>query len=484
MEHHPIHCVRQRIWLALMAFVLVLVGSLLVGQHLYARHLVERNTPIPQGIQQSLEPGQVAHYQVEVQVRRDPALHKPPDPYHMPEWTERIAQPLLVDVWLSRDVSHSITRWKDSPETVLAEDIVTPDGVWSYVAAMAHVSQMPPPKPSETDAVSQVKETRERSLRAWYEGARIESIADSSWGGLAWTISFPATPVSPENFPGWGDPWNPTDTTPYARDLDFQKTQWVWQVDAATGWVISRRWLALTQPEPTVLYAEILTRPEFLHHNAVSISLDHFYAPEAQELAQAASDSRPATSETEVAQMALGTEKSLEVIAQEVAFPLLAPQVEVLQGLGFASHERRIYFTPSAKCHLARPLAYSFDLCAGLDGTVRVDDILWSQSDFSDVRGIQTSLGPAQIVLGLLHQARPRWVTSQAVSLTVDGQPVTAWLAFGFHGDGHALMFEFRGTFVQLSGYGISPQVLIQIAETIEVLPTERFKIFLPGVNR
>jgi len=209
-------------------------------------------------------------------------------------------------------------------------------------------------------------------------------------------------------------------------------------VDAATGWVISRRWLALTQPEPTVLYAEILTRPEFLHHNAVSISLDHFYAPEAQELAQSSSDSRPATSETEVAQMALGTEKSLEVIAREVAFPLLAPQVEVLQGLGSVSHERRIYFTPSAKYHLAQPLAYSFDLCAGLDGTVRVDDILWSQSDFSDVRGIQTSLGPAQIVLGLLHQARPRWVTSQAVSLTVDGQPVTAWLAFGFHAGDNA----------------------------------------------
>ncbi len=483
MAQNPVHRLGQRIWLGLGVFTLVLVGSLVVGQRLYAQRLVAGNTPIPRGIQQSLEPGQVAHYRVEVQVRRNPALRGPPDPYHMPQWAERIAQPLLVEVWLSKDVSHSITRWKNSPHRVLAEHMVTPDGVWSYVAGMAHVSQMPPPEPFGTDAVSDAQEDRGRSLRAWYEGARIENVVGSPWGGLAWTVSFPATSASPQDFPGGGDPWNPTDTTPYAADLDFQYTRWIWQVDVATGWLVSRRWLALTEPEPTVLYAETLTRPEFLHQDEVAIPLDRFYAPEARELAQAASDSRAAPSEAEVVQRVLGTGKNLEAIAREVPFPLLTPRVEVLQGLGFAHHERRVYFTPTAECHLARPLAYDFDLCAGLDGTVRVDDIQWSRSDFSDARGIQTSLGSASVIVPLLRQAPPRWSSSRAISLTVDGQPVTAWLASGFRGDNHALMFEFRGAFVQLSGYGVDPQVLVQIAEAMEVLPGHRFRIFLPEVE-
>ncbi|RME54790.1 MAG: hypothetical protein D6790_16500, partial [Caldilineae bacterium] len=391
--------------------------SFVVGQRLYAQRLVEGSMPISRSIQATLQPGQAAHYQVEVQVRRDPALQEPPDPYHMPGWAERIAQPLLVDVWLSRDASHSITRWKGDPGTVLAEDIVTPDGVWSYVAAMAHVSRTPPPEPSEDGEVSRAKAERERSRRAWYEGARIESVAISPWGGLAWTVNFPATPASPQDFPGWGDPWNPTDTTPYAMDLDFQETRWVWQVDAATGWIVSRRWLALTQPEPTVLYAETLTRPSILHQDELPFPSDRFYAPQARKLAQAASGSRNAPSETEAVQMALGTDRTLENIARSVTFPLLAPGVDVLQELGYAHHERRIYFTPTAKCHLARPLAYDFDLCAGLDGTVRVDDILWSQDDFGDARGIQTSVGSAEMVVGLLRQARPRWRTSSPVSL-------------------------------------------------------------------
>ena len=460
------------------ALLLILLAiSLLVLRRVYAQKLFETSKLLPQGIQRALQPDEAAYYQVEIRVRRDPTYVEPPDPYHMEGWAQQVVQPLVVNVWLTSDTSHTITTWKNAPDRILRESINTPEQHLSYLVQTGDVFQIARSQREDAPEPEAVRRNRE----AWLNGAQIDGVQRSAWGGLAWRIRFPATPATPDDFASSLNALHPTDSTPFAADLDFQATQWVWEIAQETRWLVSRRWLALTQPEPTVLYAETFSQPEILPKNSLPFPLDQLQSADALKRLH---ERKTKSDDGLLTALVQGRDITLEALAAQLTFPLFTLSPQVLDRLDQDHQGLRIYYTPTHKCHLARPLAYDFDLCAGLGGTVRLDYILWSQEDYSDAQSIQVSLGPASVIVPLLRQAPPRWLSSRPVALSIQGQPTTAWLVSALRGDPGitALLFVVEGVFVQLTGDGIETETLVQVAETMLIVAPARARIFLPKI--
>ena len=319
----------------------------------------------------------------------------------------------------------------------------------------------------------------------------ISGIRESNWGRTAWLIQFQPEPARAEEFAS-ALSVSPAKATPYASDLSFSQTQWVWEVDQASGLIVSREWLALSQPEPTILYAEEYSQPEIMPATTLPHELETFITPEAVQL-RSNIEAVTSIDATEAERLMVGVTTPITEVASNLSFPVYSLAPTGIEQIPAESHNFRIYFAPQNSCHRYLPLAFDFDLCAGLGQTTRLEYMFWSSEDQRNLKAVSILQGKAEEIVPLLKQTPPRWHVSMPVTLDVKGQLVEGWSVPALHGNQNtkALMFELEGTFIQIGGFSTTLDELVMVAENLQhtssVSPSatiEIHRVFIPLVTQ
>lgn len=444
----------------------------------YAGRLVAASS-IVKSAKSMVRDGEVLHFFKTTYIRRDPTYTEPADPYHMPLLPFLRAQQ-VAETWISTQVVKEVIRLESNSGLTLKEYVVKPDKILSYYATEgeASVDALPPPIQS-----AETKERKSIDDVAWISG-----LHQSSWGQTAWEITFQAQTATAAQFASSSAFLSPSSVTPYAADLTFAETQWIQEIDQTSGLLVSMKWLALTQPEPTLLYSESYSQPEIVAAAGLTEAMDEFTTVDAEHLLsdiQANAKLAP----VEVDKLVLGSTLTPAEVASNLKFSLYAPAQQIIASFPAKQHQGRLYVAPEHECHLHRPLSYDFDLCAGLGQTVRFEYTFWSADDYSDLQSINLLQGNATEVTALLKQSPPRWQSISPIKANIGGQLQEAWFTPALHGDSNvnALLFEKQGTFIQVSGYKTSEDQLIKFAESLSPLQSSNTNfthhVYVPFVS-
>jgi len=431
----------------------------------YAQRLVTATEVLSSAT--ALKETEARHYWMTEYVRSAPSRNEPADPYHRTvapfQSSERI-----IEVWESSLSAHSIVRLKDAEQTILSEFISTPATVTIYDAIAGTVISAEKQGTNVDSAATDAKRTIDST--AWVNG-----ITRSAWGTTAWLVEMSPTPALPTDF--LAATGEPALHSPTASDLNFLQTQTTWEIDQQTGFPIAMKIFALTTPEPTLLYSLTRTQPEMLSAAAATDQLNNFTAQDVSSLqSQIAQNAN--LNEAEITKLVEGVVLPAEAIADQVNFPLLTVSQAGLQQMKLAYHSQRTYFAPEHSCHLERPLAYDFGLCAGLGKTVRFQYFFSNAPQENDFASVDVLLGKKSEVVPMLQKALPTWEASQPITLTIADNPVSGWQISGVHGDPqrNTLVFEYGDTFVQLSGYKVSSNDLIQLSQHLVPVNDDAFQ--------
>ncbi len=470
----------KRVTISLVALVIAGVSILgLSFTHLnqaYAQRLVTAAEVLSSAT--ALKATEARHYWMTEYTRAAPSLNEPTDPYHRAvapfQSSER-----MIEVWEALSSTHTIVRLKDAEQTIVSEFMSTPTTMTVYDAIAGAVSSIEKQENIVNNAGEHARSNIDSA--AWVHG-----ITQSTWGTTAWLVEMSPTTALPANFPATlGEP---AIHSPVASDLNFTQTRTTWDIDQQTGFPLAMKIFALTSPEPTLLYSLTRSQPEMLSAATVADQLNNFTSQDVSELKfQLAQNAN--MDEAEIAKLVEGVAMPAEAIAPQVNFPLLTISQSGLQQMKLAYHSQRTYFAPEHPCHLERPLAYDFGLCAGLDKTVRFQYFFSNAAKENDFASVDVLLGQKSDVVPMLQQALPTWESSQPITLTIADNPVSGWQISGVHGDTqrNVLMFEYGDTFVQLSGYKVSNADLIQLSQSLVPVKGDSvqgaFKLYMPLVQ-
>jgi hypothetical protein len=457
---------QQRRWFiaAILGICFLAVLGIWQVNRLYAQQLIS-TSGIVERVQEFVQEGDVLHYTKTLRVRHRATIEEPPDPFHMP-LSHFLFRDQVEEVWVTPQIVQSVRGLGPaSPQIVLSEFILTPTGHRSYDALTGHASTL------EHEQITASQELPQEAKRNVDEVSWIGGLQQSVWEKPAWLVYYLPQQIIPSSLDSSSMAVPLPDLTPFADDLDFTQTQWVMEIDQASGLLVSRQWLALTEPQATVLYIELYSEPKVVPVTTLSFALGDFVSHAARETAGEIA-SLSTLGSHEIGTLMSGTTVPLPDIAASLPFTVYVPDAIALAKVA-GNHvykNERYYFAPQQKCHLDRPLSFDFTLCAGLGESVWLNYTFWTEKDFSDLKTLDIRQGPSDTVVSMLQKSPPRWVSSTAYPFTIDNQPVQAWFIPALHGNAtiSALMFTWRGTFLQISGIDLSQEELTSVVESLK----------------
>jgi hypothetical protein len=430
----------------------------------YAHQLISTSSIVGR-VQEFVQEGDVLYYTKILRVRRNPTVEEPPDPFHMP-LSHFLFWDQVEEVWVTPQIVQSVRRLGPaSPEIVLSEFILTPTGHSSYDALMGHASTL------EHEQITVSQEIPQEAKRNVDEVSWIGGLQQSVWGRPAWLVYYLPQQIIPSSLDSSSMTVSLTSFAPFADDLDFTQAQWMMEIDQASGLLVSRQWLALTEPQATVLYMEFYSEPEVAPVTTLNFALGDFVSEAARETAGEIA-SLSIVGSHEIGTLLSGATVPLPDIAASLPFTIYMPDGIALAKVA-GNHlykNERYYFAPQQKCHLDRPLSFDFTLCAGLGESIWLNYTFWAEKDFSDLKTLDIRQGPSDTVVSMLQKSPPRWVSSTAYTLTIENQPVEVWFIPALHGNAttSALMFTWQGTFLQISGADLSLEELTTVVESLK----------------
>lgn len=391
------------------------------------------------------EEGFVFHYTTRKFKRITTELSEPSDPYHRPV-LPFYTSCRIVETWVSADGLHEIERLDDANRTVIGERFQTSDEFAAYdtISNMAFRFTRAN-EDSDADSGNSVSGT-------------ISRINQSTWGTEGLRIRFDPQQIDMSAYDNqtvrlaeWG---------PYASDLQFDHTQSIWVVDSDTNLMISEKTVAITDSGEVTLRSTIRTKPELVHMDTLAFEWGDFITDEAR-ASDRLMETMPESAE-EAAARAQQSGKIDDGRARPIEVAATAGHdIYILDsyGLDGSDLDFQAIFAPRQMQCFQDNMAYSIATCQ--DGLVIVEYVSTDSS-----QGMIVSIGLSKDVVPRLKRALPAWSSSESKTLHIAGSESETWLLFYPAGqDRHSVIFERDGLFIQIDGYGMS------INELLEHLP-------------
>lgn len=415
--------------------------------------VVDARALLDQASSTSLVPAdrnQVAHWRGTVYQRTNPKAVEPPDLYHQPILNQ-YSDTYLTETWVrGGQPPQSRSTTKDARSGRLIYDSVYDGERYGYYSDfLGYASSSPSKAPSgNTTALPFPDPAQFTNLKT--AGTKV-----STWGKPAWVVQAIHSSPSPTDLAQTAN--QPLySQRPYALDLNLTGEEVTWLIDQDSHFLVSFERKGLTTAGPILLERIERSQPEILDANVLPNDWLAFPPPNAPVLeANRTPPAAPMLS-------------SLPEVIKAADFSIFVPDT-TNSGLT----QSIVEFKPQVEPQEAWQQKWRFDIQSAAGHGLALQIVYLPAKP--DGHALVVIEGPSQRLVPLMKGMRPTWTQSRSVTLKIEVQTTTAWIATGGTIDNPPkrlfVMLEVQNTFIFMVGQNYSEEQLLNFASTLHRIP-------------
>lgn len=393
---------------------------------------------------------EAVYYETVRYQRTDPSIMEPGDPYHLPI-LPYYKDDRITEYWVTHQGIAQTTVLASDRSLLLNKVVMDADNI--SLSNMVNNSIMTISRP---DTPSNDTKPDGETNQSFVDGSRV-----SHWGQPAWIVKFQPQIANPKDYQLLPQKLTRESQNIFAADLQFEQTQWVFEIDQESNFLVSQSLLALTSPEPTVLQSMTMSQPKVV---PLAELPDQW-----KELPLNETTSHTTQSDSSSSDLGAFERSDISKIFSLLPFTTYFPQGNMLDKFTRVSISHNFNRPPS-------PNSQSFELTdIGVETQgVQLIYIAQTPADPDKPQAIVIMQAPLSQTKLLLENSLPIWQTSEPTQISISGESVTGWMVsqgeMREEGDNplRGLIFELEETLIYIEGQNVSFDELVALASSFE----------------